>query len=460
MSIVLFFVLFGFCPTYAQWTIDFKKAQETAASDNKLILLNFSGSDWCLPCMRLKRDFFSREEFKVFASENLVLVNADFPRKRENMLNKEQQALNESLAEKYNKQGAFPAIFLLDADGHIICHWIGYPKVSIMEFIDKINSFVAHNQRTDNLHEFKKDLILMGSAFIILVVEENEQIANKSIEMAVDEIKRIENMISSWDKKSETAKINEYAGIKPVKVSIELFELIDRSKNISELTQGAFDISFGSVDEKLWHFDGSMEKMPDSSVLKESVKLINYRNILLNIFDTTVFLKHKGMRIGFGAIGKGYAAEKAMKLLKDNGIESGIINAGGDLAVWGIQADGSAWTIGIANPDIKNLPFSWLQVSNMAVVTSGNYEKFVEIAGKRYSHIIDPRTGIPVSGLKSVTVICENAELADALATSVFILGQDIGIDLIEQLKGVEVIIIDDQNRIFTSSNINMNQNE
>ena len=180
----------------------------------------------------------------------------------------------------------------------------------------------------------------------------------------------------------------------------------------------------------------------------------------MNPADTTVFLKNKGMCIGFGAIGKGYAAERTKNLLIQKGIKSGIINASGDLAVWGTQPDGNPWTIGIANPDLKNTPYSWLNVSNKAVVTSGNYEKFVLINGKKYSHIIDPRTGMPASGLKSVTVICDNAELADALATSAYILGKEVGLDLIEQLKGVDAIFIDDHNEIYTTSKIKLARND
>jgi thiamine biosynthesis lipoprotein len=186
------------------------------------------------------------------------------------------------------------------------------------------------------------------------------------------------------------------------------------------------------------------------------IRLINYRNVILNETANSIFLKEKGMRIGFGGIGKGYAAEKAKQLLQKMGVKGGIVNASGDLTAWGLQPGGKPWTIGIAHPDLAGLPFSYLNISGMAIATSGNYEKFVMIGGKKYSHTIDPRTGLPVTGIKSVSIICANAEMADAMATPVTIMGIEAGLHLVNQLKGLGCIIIDDNNRIFTSNNIHL----
>ena len=167
-------------------------------------------------------------------------------------------------------------------------------------------------------------------------------------------------------------------------------------------------------------------------------------------------LKKKGMRIGFGGIGKGYAADRAKQILQGLGIKSGIVNAAGDLVTWGMQLNGSPWTIGIADPDQSDRPFSSLNISNMAIATSGNYEKYVMIDGKRYSHTIDPKTGFPVSGIKSVSIICPSAELADALATPVIVMGVRVGLNLINQLNQVGCVIIDDRDKVYTSQNINV----
>ena len=160
------------------------------------------------------------------------------------------------------------------------------------------------------------------------------------------------------------------------------------------------------------------------------------------------------MRIGFGGIGKGYAAEKAKQLLKQKGVLAGIINASGDLATWGYQPNGKPWTIGIADPDKSEHPFSALNITDMAIATSGNYEKFAVINGKKYSHTIDPKTGLPVSGIKSVSIISPNAELADALATPVTVMGIKAGLHMVNQLPLVSCIIIDDDNRLYTSYNV------
>ena len=303
---------------------------------------------------------------------------------------------------------------------------------------------------------FSKKLILMGCKFDITIVEKSENQANKYIQMAIEEIKRIENLISSWKKDSQTSLINKNAGIKPVKVSKELFDLISRSLFISKITDGAFDISFASID-KIWKFDGSMKKLPSEKKIKESVNRINFQNIILNKNKSTVYLKIKGMKIGFGAIGKGYAADKAKKLLVSQGVKAGIINASGDMNTWGKQPNGKEWNVAITNPLNKNKAFALLPISNKAVVTSGDYERFVKINGKKYAHIINPKTGYPTSGIISVSVFAESAELADALATSVFVMGIDVGLDRINQLPNIECIIIDDKGKVFTSSNISIN---
>lgn len=293
----------------------------------------------------------------------------------------------------------------------------------------------------------------MGSGFEFTVVAENSTEANSFIDVAVGEITRIEKLISSWDENSQTSAINKFAGIKPVKVNVELFELIERSIAISSLTDGAFDISYASID-KIWKFDGTMKLMPSAEEIKNSVTKVGYRNIVLDKEKHTVFLSLVGMKIGFGAIGKGYAADKAKQILISKGVSAGIINASGDMNTWGKQINGTDWTVAIVNPLNKKQVFASLPISNGAVVTSGDYEKYVEFNGERFSHIINPRTGYPSTGLISVTVFAPKAELADALATSVFVMGVEAGLDRINQLPKVECIIIDDKGNIWKSNNI------
>ena len=295
--------------------------------------------------------------------------------------------------------------------------------------------------------------MLMGSDFEITIVDDDEYNANYLLDIAIKEISRIEKLISSWDKNSQTFQINLNAGIKPVKVDKELFNLISRSLKISGLSQGAFDISYASLD-KVWYFDKKMMEIPLEDEIRKSVSKVGFRNIILDKENQTVFLKIKGMKIGFGAIGKGYAADKAKFILLKNNVKSGIINASGDLTAWGKKPSGKDWMVAIVNPLNKSKIFSWLPIENKAVVTSGNYERFINFNGKLYSHIIDPRTGYPSQGILSVTIFSENAELADALATAVYVLGEEIGMNLINQLKGIDCIIINDKSKIIKSKNI------
>lgn len=306
---------------------------------------------------------------------------------------------------------------------------------------------------------FKKTARLMGNQFEFTVITASENEAEKLFDITITEIQRIEKLLTTFSNDSVTAKINEMAGIQPVEVDEEVFQLIKRAQFISKITQGAFDISYGSLDKKFWNFDLQMTSLPNPIEAKKSVALINFENIILDETNQTVFLKNKGMRIGFGGIGKGYAAEMAKRKLIEANVTSGIVNASGDLTAWGFQENGEPWTIGIADPNQKNAIFSAFKITNRAVATSGNYEKFVIINNKKYSHTIDPKTGYPVSGIKSVTILAENAEIADALATPVTVMGIDIGLDFINQLKNIGCIIVDDNNKTYFSNNITITKN-
>lgn len=303
---------------------------------------------------------------------------------------------------------------------------------------------------------FSRTVRLMGNTFAFSVAAEREKIAFDQMEIAVVETRRIESLLTTFSDTSQTNKINARSGISPVKVDAEVFDLIERSIAISRITQGAFDISYGSIDKKLWNFDCSMQALPDAETARKMVHLIDFRNIELDAEAQTVFLRNKGMRIGFGGIGKGYAAEMGKRKLIAAGVESGIINASGDLTAWGKQPSGKSWTIGIADPERPNQPFSYLDISDKAVATSGNYEKFAMIGGRKYSHTIDPKTGFPITGIKSVTTICDNAEFADAMATPIAVMGISAGLHLVDQIPGLHCIIVDDYNKIYSSKNINL----
>ncbi|RXK47506.1 FAD:protein FMN transferase [Aquirufa rosea] len=296
--------------------------------------------------------------------------------------------------------------------------------------------------------------LLMGNRFDLAVVGSNEREAKRALDSAVKEIQRIENLLSTYKDDSQTNQINKQAGIAPVKVDQEVFDLIQRAQRISDLSQGAFDLSYGSIDKRLWNFDQEMKELPSREQAQKSVQLINYQHIELDDSNLTVFLKKKGMRIGFGGIGKGFAADKAKALLLSMGFSNGLVNASGDMCAWGKNEHDQDWSIGIANPDNPKQMIAEFTLSNSSVATSGNYEKFVMIGGKKYSHTIDPHTGYPIQGVKSVSVFAPFAELADALTTPLAVMGVSVGIDLINQIPGLSCIMIDDDNCVFFSESI------
>ncbi len=298
----------------------------------------------------------------------------------------------------------------------------------------------------------QRTVLLMGNRFDIGVVSSAKERAEQAIEKSIAEIKRIEALLTTFSDDSQTNQINQNAGIKPVKVDKEVYALIERAQRISKLTQGAFDLSYGSLDKSFWNFDQKMTQLPSAEQALKAVGLIDYRNIVLE--EGTVFLREKGMRIGFGGIGKGYAADRAKQVLQEEGFENGVVNASGDMNAWGVREDGQSWKVGISNPDSPQEIMAEFDLQNAAVATSGNYEKFVWIDGVKYSHTIHPKTGFPIRGIKSVTVFAPFAELADALTTPIAVMGVEVGLDLINQMTGVACLIISDENVIYSSNAI------
>ena len=304
--------------------------------------------------------------------------------------------------------------------------------------------------------EYVRSSHKMGSYFEVIAIDTDSIHAHHTIDLAFQEIERIEQLISSWLPTSQTNHINKNAGMAPVAVDRELYDLIYRCIKISELTQGAYDISFAGMDD-IWVFEGQeIHTLPDSQQVTAASNKANYHNIVLNSDRNSVFLSKIGMKIGFGSIGKGYAANRAMEILKEQGVHSGMINAGGDLISWGTNKDGEAWSVGIANPEYKHKIIGWLALENVSLVTSGDYEKFFTFKKQRFGHIIDPRTGYPAKGIKSVSILCPDAELADALATAVYVLGGVQGLELVNQLIGVEGLLITTDDQILMSDNLEL----
>ena len=301
----------------------------------------------------------------------------------------------------------------------------------------------------------KRKVSLLGSPFEITVVAKDTIQANLFEDQAITEVKRIESLISDWIPTTPVSQINQAAGKQAIKVPLELIELIERSIKISKLTDGAFDISYASMD-KIWKFDGSMKTMPTPEAIQQSVAKVGYEKIIIDKEKQTVMLKDEGMKLGLGGIGQGYIADKIKALLLSKGCVAGLVNVSGDISTWGKQPNGEQWKVGIKNPMNKNKIFATFPLEDTAVETSGNYEKYVTFNGKRYSHIIDTRTGYPATGLISVSVFAKTTELADALATGVFVMGKDAGMNLVNQLPGISCIMVDEDGKVSTSKNIDL----
>ena len=295
----------------------------------------------------------------------------------------------------------------------------------------------------------------MGSAFELKITCENQSQANHFLALGINEIERIEDLISEFRDNALTAKINKNAGHQAVKVTPEVYQLFERSIKLSALTQGAFDISAGPL-KKLYRFKNQDFTFPQKREIQDTLKKVGWQKIKLQPENRSVFLTKEGMHISFAAIGKGYAADQVKKLWLQNGIKSGVINASGDLTAFGLRIDGSPWNVGIAHPDNKSKMMFFVPIKNASVATSGDYEQYFMHNGIRYSHNINPITGLPLKGIKSVSIFSPSAELSDALATAVYVMGVDTGLHFVNQLPDTHAIIIDDKNEVSFSKKLDL----
>lgn len=292
----------------------------------------------------------------------------------------------------------------------------------------------------------KQSRLLMGTIVEIKVVGKGKAEAKEAINYAFSEIEKVNSLMSAYIEESEVSLLNREG---KAKVSKETLEVIREAVKISSLSQGAFDITVKPLID-LWKKAKEKRKLPTKEEIEKVLPLVDFKNI--EIRGNTVSFKIEGMKIDLGGIAKGYAVDRAIKALKDEGIENALINAGGDIYALGLRGKEKPWIIGVRHPREKNKILESLKVTNKAVTTSGDYERYFMLGGVRYSHIVSPNTGYPVSEVPmSVSIIAQNCTLADALATACFVLGPDEGIKLIESLPQVEGMIIASGMNIFYS---------
>ncbi len=296
---------------------------------------------------------------------------------------------------------------------------------------------------------FVRSRYLMGTTVEIKARGGEIAATQSAINAAFDEIARIESIMSHWRDDSELARVNQMAGRQPVKVAPELLEVVKRGIGVSRMTGGAFDITVETVS-RLWQIEGEDPKVPSKDEIKDALGLVGYRHVRVDEEKGTIFLDGSDVRIGLGGVAKGYAVDRAVAILRKRGIRSAMISAGGDMALLGKDGE-QPWRIGVKDPRHPALTVGWFEASDTTVHTSGDYERFVMIEGKRYHHIFDPETGRPSDGVWAVTVITQDGTLGDALATGIHVLGPRKGMRLVESLEGVEAIVIDSGGKVKLS---------
>jgi thiamine biosynthesis lipoprotein len=276
-------------------------------------------------------------------------------------------------------------------------------------------------------------------------------VAEAAVRAVEREMRRIDETLSPYKSGSELSRMNQRASAAPYAVSDELFRLLLQSKKISDLTGGAFDVTFSSVG---YLYDYRKGIKPDAATLEQHRPLVNYHALLLDPAKQTVRYAKQGVRVDLGGIAKGYAVDRCIAILRQMGVQHALVTAGGDSYALGDNF-GKLWRVGIKHPRQKDKLVTVLPVKDLAVSTSGDYERFfMDDKGERIHHILNPKTGRPVHGVQSVTILATNSTLADALSTSVFVLGVQRGMQLVESLPGVSVIVVDDQGQVHYSSDL------
>jgi thiamine biosynthesis lipoprotein len=277
----------------------------------------------------------------------------------------------------------------------------------------------------------------MGTTFKIILYAPDEATANRAAKAAFARVAELDGIMSDYKPASELMRLCAQAGGEPVKVSDDLWTVLERAQEVSRRSDGAFDVTVGPM-VRLWRRARRTREMPDAEELAKAKALVGYEKMKLDPKEHTVRLEKKGMRLDLGGIAKGYAADQALTVLKKHGLSRALVAAGGDIAVGDAPADADAWTVGISPvEDPESKPKKYLLLTNAAVSTSGDAEQYVEIGGKRYSHIVDPKTGVGLVGRMTATVVAPNGLWSDPLTKVVAVLGPDKGFPIIEQTKGV-----------------------
>lgn len=294
----------------------------------------------------------------------------------------------------------------------------------------------------------KETRVLMDTYAEISCYSSDRNNAVNAIDAAFKEMERIEKIFSKFDENSEVSKINRLAGVQGTTIDAEVLKLIEDSIYYSRISDGAFDITVCPLME-IWGFARKDYVVPDKGKIEETLKRVGYKNIILDSEKLSVKFLDKGVKVDFGAIAKGYAVDRAKDILVSYGVKNSLVNLGGNIFALGNAPGNKSWKIGVHDPRNKKKLLHSFELKNRAISTSGNYERFFEIGGKRYSHIMNPVSGEPCQGIISVTVTADSAEEADALSTAIFVLGGEKGLKLAGSIVNIRVLILKEDGKII-----------
>jgi thiamine biosynthesis lipoprotein len=294
----------------------------------------------------------------------------------------------------------------------------------------------------------------MGSELRLTAWTDDETGAVSAFDEVFAEFDRLESLLSIWRPGSDVARLNADAGTRAVAVSPETLEVLAVALEVGDWTNGKFDVTFAALSD-LWKFDHDQDDtVPADAAIRKRLPLVDYHSVEIDAHAGTAFVRRQGARVHLGGIGKGYAVDRAVELLRRRGLRDFMIQAGGDMYVAGRRGD-RGWRLGIQDPrGAPDAIFASIELSDETLSTSGDYERFFITDGRRYHHILDPDLGTPASGSRSVTIVSRRAVLADALSTGVFVLGPEAGMALIERLPEVEGVIVSADNGVLVSSGL------
>lgn len=329
--------------------------------------------------------------------------------------------------------------------------------IALLLLFSTLLATYLYSRRT---REYASDQFLMDTLISIKVYGPDRELLRNAVTAAYTEMHRIAELADGFPqpgtaafRSSDVCRINQQAGIAPVQVDPDILAMLLLSKKYNELSEGTFDVTVGPLMD-LWGFGGNNPHVPSPDQIRTALTLVGSRDLILNQQQRTAYLSRVGMKLDLGAIAKGYATEKALQVLKKQGINKALIDAGGNIRVLGRNQHDTPWRIGIKDPRKSDGIVAILSLEDQSAVTSGDYYRYFEVGGKRYHHILDPRSGYPASENMAATAITADAGLADVLSTVFFVLPAHKALEIAARIAGSDIFLITADRRILHSPSL------